>query len=352
MKKILLLTMVVAFAACNKTVQNNYVIAGTAEGSNDGDTIYLAIPTRTRIDTTTITDGKFKFKGVVDSITYGYLMLGSSEDELEMSAIVLVEKGNITVQMRQKGSRVSGTENNDKLYAITDKLNPLKMKIREASQKLIENKSNVDEKTILAIMQPLTDEYNAAFEKAINENKNSIIEDMIKAIYGKENSVDYPTTIKESRKRKIEQQNTAIGKMFADFTIENGTLDGKKVSLSNYVGKGKYILVDFWASWCGPCRAEIPNIKKAYEKYKGKNFDVLSVAVWDERNATLKAIKEEKLQWNQIIDGGDIPTEIYGIEGIPTIILFAPDGTVAARDIRGEEISQTLMDILEKQPKK
>ena len=128
---------------------------------------------------------------------------------------------------------------------------------------------------------------------------------------------------------------TAEGEKFTDFQIGD-------VKFSDYVGKGKFILVDFWASWCGPCKAEVPNIKAVYEKYAGKDFDVLGVAVWDKPADTEKAIKDLGLPWNQIIDAQQVPTDIYGIEGIPHIILFGPDGTIVKRNLRGAEIEATV----------
>ena len=127
------------------------------------------------------------------------------------------------------------------------------------------------------------------------------------------------------------QLETAEGKMFTDFEV-NG------VKFSSYVGNGKYMLVDFWASWCGPCKAEIPNVKKVWEKYAGKDFDVLSVAVWDEKQASIDTAAAYGVKWNQIVDAQSLPTEIYGIQGIPHIILFGPDGTILKRDLREEKI--------------
>ena len=98
------------------------------------------------------------------------------------------------------------------------------------------------------------------------------------------------------------KQATAEGKMFTDFTVVQDPADslGSKVSLSDFVGKGKYVLVDFWASWCGPCKAEIPNIAAVYEKYKGEDFDVLSIAVWDDPADTKVSAKEHGVVWNQM----------------------------------------------------
>ena len=138
---------------------------------------------------------------------------------------------------------------------------------------------------------------------------------------------------------------TAVGKKFVDFTVDHVSgvdKDGnpvyEKKSLSDFVGKGKVMLVDFWSPWCPPCKAEIPNIKAVYDKYAGEDFDVLSVAVWDKPADTARAAAELGITWNQIVNAQEIPTDLYGIEGIPHIILIGPDGIILNRDLRGEEI--------------
>ncbi len=138
------------------------------------------------------------------------------------------------------------------------------------------------------------------------------------------------------------------GAKFIDFTIETGNLDGTSVSFSDYIGKGKYILVDFWASWCAPCRAGIPAIKELYNEYAGDNFDVVSIAVRDEREATLKALEKEQMPWHQIIEAQDIPMRLYGFTAIPQVMLFSPDGTLIARDLFDEAVREAVEKALGK----
>lgn len=137
---------------------------------------------------------------------------------------------------------------------------------------------------------------------------------------------------------------TAEGRMFTDFEVKQP--DGKVLRLSDFVGKGKYVLVDFWASWCGPCREEIPFIKEVWNEFRGERFDILGVASWDKPANTQAAIKELGIPWSQILGAGQDVTSMYGIEGIPHIILFAPDGTILKRNLRGEGIREAVAGCL------
>ncbi|MBQ6761119.1 MAG: TlpA family protein disulfide reductase [Bacteroidales bacterium] len=141
---------------------------------------------------------------------------------------------------------------------------------------------------------------------------------------------------------------TAEGTRFVDFTVveDPENPETSTVKFSDYIGQGKYMLVDFWASWCGPCKAEMPNLINVYETYHSDKFDMLSVAVWDELENTKVAAEELGIVWNQIVNAGQVPTDLYGIEGIPHIILFGPDGTILKRGIRGEKIGEAVKEAL------
>lgn len=103
-----------------------------------------------------------------------------------------------------------------------------------------------------------------------------------------------------------------------------------------------------WASWCGPCRSEMPNIATLYREYKEKGLVVLGMVVWDEPDKALKAMEELHISWPQIMEIGKQADEKYGINGIPHIILFAPDGTILARDLRGEQLKQAVDKVMTK----
>ena len=138
---------------------------------------------------------------------------------------------------------------------------------------------------------------------------------------------------------------TAVGQKFADFEVP--AADGSMQKLSDYVGKGKVTLVDFWASWCGPCRAEIPKLQALKAKY-GDKFDVLGVAVWDNPDDTRKAMEQMEITWPVIIGTEQLnqPTDLYGIKGIPHIIIFGPDGTILSRGLTGDALANKLVEVL------
>ena len=130
--------------------------------------------------------------------------------------------------------------------------------------------------------------------------------------------------------------------------LEEADVNGKMHKLSEFVGQGKWVLIDFWASWCGPCRAEMPNVLANYKKYHDKGFDIVGLSFDQERLAWVTAISELGLPWIHLSDlrgWNSIAADVYGINAIPASILVDPQGKIVAQDLRGEELGEKLREI-------
>ena len=142
-------------------------------------------------------------------------------------------------------------------------------------------------------------------------------------------------------------KRTSIGNVAPDFTLP--TPDGKNVSLSDY--RGKIVLLDFWASWCGPCMREMPNVVKLYKECKGKNFEIVGVSLDQKRDAWLNAVEKNKMKWIQVSDlksWATAPVKLCNVSAVPYTVLVDPDGKVIALDLRGEELIKKIKEVLKK----
>jgi len=141
------------------------------------------------------------------------------------------------------------------------------------------------------------------------------------------------------------QQRLDVGQPFIDFTLK--TNDGTEVVLSEMIPQNKLTLVDFWASWCGPCRKENPVVKAAYEQFHGAGFNVIGVSVDQDEAAWLQAVEEDQLPWTQVRDAENKASEDYMIYYIPSNFLFDQNGTMVAKGLRGEDLTAKLAELLQ-----
>ena len=336
MNKQTIITALLALVAVAGHGQINYRIDGNTGHPDFTGTLYL-------YDYSSIVDSVQVVKGVITEHS-GQLpqeklcMLASRDWEISIKPL-FIEDGFIHVEGPSTGKwyYASGTPMNDDMKTLQQKsisiLNEYKDDETLRNQKLDEAMEPVarlhaDDALGMDIVKNLTISFSA---KRILEYIGMLSE-----------RLQANEEIMAQRKTYEVQLSSHAGEKFIDFAVD---YDGKSTRLSDYVGRGQYVLVDFWASWCGPCRAGIPRLIAAYNNYKDKGLTVLGIAVKDKPEATLRAIAELQIPYPQILNSQDGAYNLYGLNGIPHIILFAPDGTILARGLHGEEIEQQLKKI-------
>ena len=277
-------------------------------------------------------DYKVHVEGDVDAPCLGQITVSYSLNGQRGAEVIsmVLEEGTITYSLEE--GYVQGTPQNDAVHDFWTKMNPDSLDINEYFKQFVET-----HKGELCVASVLSENAIAYYVDAntIEEAVATLTEDQKQS-----------PEIKALMEKIEAAKKTAEGQMFTDFEAE---YEGNVQHLSDYVGKGKYVLVDFWASWCGPCRAEIPNLIKVYNEYAGEKLDVLGVATWDEPDATKDAIAELGIPYPQIMNAQRAGSDAYSIDGIPEIILFGPDGTILKRGLRGEQIEATIKEYLEKE---
>ena len=269
-------------------------------------------------------------------------LLHSKGEDMVQFPCLFVEEGAIKLRpaaMTTRGAAFMGTPLNDDWARFYTQFN----NIQEASDEGRITKTEANQK-LDSLAAPFVHSHS---NDVLGTVVVSFLEDL-----GNERQMDYITMlspkqqsnpiIHDMRQTILAVQQTSEGTMFKDFAVE---YKGNTTHLSDFVGHGKYVLADFWASWCGPCLREIPNLIAAYNKYKDCGLLVLGIAVWEEPDESLKVIAEKNIPYPQILGVSEEITNIYGINAVPHIILFAPDGTILARGLRGEEIEKRLEGI-------
>ncbi len=320
-----------ALTACHspqtETVEPNYTITLPVSAADNGKMAYLTdFDSEAKVDSVIVTDGKALFTGHVDSPYIARILI-----EGNRRALLVVEPGDIAVDTLSRFA--SGSSLN---LALTSHI---------ASR---DSLANLPADTLGLLSHYLDSAINAHLADPLGEY--FLLQEAYEMSPAQLDSMlgAYPSIKPGVRLTRLVEANklkelTSPGHKFVDFEVPT---DSGTVKLSDFVGKGRYTLVDFWASWCGPCRREAATLKQIYSQWGDKGLDILGVAVWDEPQNTLTAIEQLGLPWPNILNTQRIATDAYGISSIPSIILFDPEGTIVARDIYGPDLQRAVAHAL------
>lgn len=352
-----------AFASCQEKA--GYTIKGAIEGVAEGDTVYLqnfVDGSLVKMDSAVVKGGAFEFKGTPDSVTVSRYVT-YRKNGMRMTAMVFIEKGDITLNMGTEANKVAGTMCNDAYQQVMDKFVAINKEMSEIYQKSKTDTTLTDDQR-KDLEKQLAEKDSLGTEivyNCINENINNLVGvqlltsyanafetakvkallDKVPAAY----SADKDIVALKEHIATIEK--TEVGQKFIDFAMN--TPEGKEVKLSDFISQNKYTLIDFWASWCGPCRAEMPNVVAAYNAFKAKGFGIVGVSLDNNAEAWKKAIKDLNITWVQMSDLKGWSCEgakLYGVRAIPATVLVDQEGTIVARNLRGEELAAKLGELL------
>lgn len=356
MKKIgVALATIIIMVSC--TQKNEYTLTGTLTGdNNEGKTVYLTDepkPDGANLDSTVIMNNTFVLSGSApDTPLVRYIKIN---DKLWNNPVI-IEKGTIQFTDVSENNRnlckISGTPLNDAYYTFQDSLNNLFTeygKMRSDWKELEDEGEATPEKikeydANIATFWDKTREYVYNYQKINAQNRIGELSFYSNIHYLKPEKVaellplfsdEFKSTerFKKAEATINAKLNTAEGKLVVD--INGLDLNGKEVSLSDFTGKGNVILIDFWASWCGPCRAAMPELKETYQKYKDKGLIIIGISLDADKEKWEKATKDDGIEWPQFsnLKGWDEPAaRTYGINSIPHTVLIGKDGVIASRN--------------------
>jgi peroxiredoxin len=371
MKKILLLLLVtISFVACKKVGKDEFVIEGKADGIANGVAVYLQKQDSTglvQVDTVKVKDGKFKFEGKFKEPGIHFIEL----DKMPGKAVLVLESGEIAVKIRKDTvakSTVSGTYSNDQLadYSTeSQKIQTKMMAFQKANMtKYQEAQAKQDTVTTNALMRQ-NDTFQKEFERISMEHMEKkpksylsllFLEQFmsqpnanqakLKKIYENLDPSLKATKAAKKIKKSLDAVNsTTVGSIAPAFSAPD--VNGKMVSLKESLGK--ITIIDFWASWCEPCRKENPSVVTLYNEFHAKGLNIIGVSLDKDADKWKEAIAKDGLTWTEVSNlkfWQDPIAMQYNVKSIPATFLLDASGKIIAKDLRGEELKAKIASLL------
>ncbi len=350
-------------ASCTKPVKNEFVINGTVDSVFDGFVMLqkrLDAPMVT-LDSTRMANGKFQFRGTIEYPEVYYINIPGTKSLVPF--FIEAKEININVSTRDiNKSKIVGSEAQKEYDAYLDMLDQYNAKVRENYQMYLkaQETGDPDKAQYFDSLASAYDEERNSFTKnfVIEKNKSFIspyivyrnswayeMEDLEKVLNNFDTSLSHSVYTGILQDYLSTLKRTAVGMPYVTFMMQDST--GIFVPIADLVGNN-YLLVDFWASWCSPCRAENPNLVAMYSKYHDKGFDILGISLDSSRERWLQAIKDDNLTWHHVSDlaGWDNKAaKMYGVRSIPANVLLNPSGIIIAKNLRGEDLEAKLAEI-------
>ena len=358
MKKILVFAALMMAVLPTEAQTVKYTINGIS--SDNGKTVSL-IDRRTNqtVNTATVANGKFSMSG--DAEKDALMAIGIKENP--WATLFFNDGTPVTVNLND--STLKGSPMNERLVRYDIDINApygnYMLKMQSMSEEEREKKKvELAGGLMIAAMKMME-----GVEKVFKVERESLIpvafideyqqmfgQDKIDSVFASKPAwINHPIAkgkmdIFAYQKAREAKKQAVIGQQFTD--LEEPDADGNMHKLSEYVGKGKWVLVDFWASWCGPCMQEMPNVVAAYEKYHAKGFDVVGLSFDNKKEPWLKAIADQKMPWTHLSDlkgWRTVASSVYDVNSIPDNLLIDPQGKIVARGLRAQGLQNKLKEI-------